>query len=134
MLTTEHRLSVRRACRVVGLARATWYTAPIDPTVRETRGSGAERLKIFVRARGIFGGSVPPDLRVGPQVPAAGATQERALDERIDLPRPRVHGDARFAALETRILDRVLQKPEPEQDAGLQGWPGVPATGLRWAI
>lgn len=57
-----------------------------------------------------------------------------ALDERIDLPRPRVHGDARFAALETRILDRVLQKPEPEQDAGLQGWPGVPATGLRWAI
>ncbi len=57
-----------------------------------------------------------------------------ALDERIDLPRPRVHGDARFAVLETRILDRVLQKPEPEQDAGLQGWPGVPATGLRWAI
>ena len=57
-----------------------------------------------------------------------------ALDERIDLPRPRVHGDARFAALETRILDRVLQKPEPEQDAGLQDWPGVPATGLRWAI
>ena len=57
-----------------------------------------------------------------------------ALDERIDLPRPRVHGDARFAALETRILDRVLQKPEPEQDAGLQGWSGVPATGLRWAI
>ena len=57
-----------------------------------------------------------------------------ALDERIDLPRPRVHGDARFAALETRILDRVLQKPEPEQDPGLQGWPDVPATGLRWAI
>ncbi|GEQ77762.1 aliphatic sulfonates import ATP-binding protein SsuB 1 [Comamonas testosteroni] len=57
-----------------------------------------------------------------------------ALDERIDLPRPRVHGDARFAALETRILDRVLQKPESEQAAGLQSWPGVPATGLRWAI
>ena len=35
MLTTEHRLSVRRACRVVGLARATWYTAPVDPTVRD---------------------------------------------------------------------------------------------------
>lgn len=57
-----------------------------------------------------------------------------ALDERIDLPRPRVHGDARFAALETRILDRVLQKPESEQAAGLPSWPGVPATGLRWAI
>ncbi|MEN2387666.1 ATP-binding cassette domain-containing protein [Comamonas sp. A7-5] len=57
-----------------------------------------------------------------------------ALDERIDLPRPRVHGDARFAALETRILDRVLQKPESEQATGLSSWPGVPATGLRWAI
>ena len=57
-----------------------------------------------------------------------------ALDERIDLPRPRVHGDARFAALETRILDRVLQKPESEQASGLPSWPGVPATGLRWAI
>lgn len=57
-----------------------------------------------------------------------------ALDERIDLPRPRVHGDARFAALETRILDRVLQKPESEQTTGLPNWPGVPATGLRWAI
>ncbi|MEN2432989.1 ATP-binding cassette domain-containing protein [Comamonas sp. F1-6] len=57
-----------------------------------------------------------------------------ALDERIDLPRPRVHGDARFAALETRILDRVLQKPESEQATGLPSWPGVPATGLRWAI
>ncbi|KGG87425.1 sulfonate ABC transporter ATP-binding protein [Comamonas thiooxydans] len=57
-----------------------------------------------------------------------------ALDERIDLPRPRVHGDARFAALETRILDRVLQKPESEQPTGLPSWPGVPATGLRWAI
>ena len=57
-----------------------------------------------------------------------------ALDERIDLPRPRVHGDARFAALETRILDRVLQKPESEQATRLPSWPGVPATGLRWAI
>ncbi|PIG08409.1 ATP-binding cassette domain-containing protein [Comamonas sp. 26] len=57
-----------------------------------------------------------------------------ALDERIDLPRPRVHGDARFAALETRILDRVLQKPESEQVPAQDRWPGVPVTGLRWAI
>ncbi|MDD2546095.1 MAG: ATP-binding cassette domain-containing protein [Burkholderiaceae bacterium] len=56
-----------------------------------------------------------------------------ALDERIDLPRPRSHGDARFAALEKRILDRVLQKPDPEPTADA-AWPGVPATGLRWAI
>lgn len=57
-----------------------------------------------------------------------------ALDERIDLPRPRVHGDARFAALETRILDRVLQKPESNPMPEQSSWLGVPATGLRWAI
>ncbi|WP_255576001.1 ATP-binding cassette domain-containing protein [Comamonas sp. Y33R10-2] len=57
-----------------------------------------------------------------------------ALDERIDLPRPRVHGDARFAALESRILDRVLQKPETESPPVQAVWPGVTATGLRWAI
>ena len=37
-----------------------------------------------------------------------------ALDQRIDLPRPRVHGEAAFAQLEKRILDRVLQKPDVE--------------------
>ena len=57
-----------------------------------------------------------------------------ALDQRIDLPRPRVHGDAAFAALEKRILDRVLQKPGAEQAADPASWPGVPAHGLRWAI
>ena len=56
-----------------------------------------------------------------------------ALDQRIDLPRPRVHGDAAFAQLEKRILDRVLQKPDPEP-AAPAGWPGVPAHGLRWAV
>ncbi|SFD66221.1 ATP-binding cassette domain-containing protein [Paracidovorax konjaci] len=64
-----------------------------------------------------------------------------ALDERVGLPRPRSHGDAAFAALEKRILDRVLQKPaSPEAEegggtgSGSGGWPGVPAHGLRWAI
>ena len=56
-----------------------------------------------------------------------------ALDQRIDLPRPRVHGDAAFAQLEKRILDRVLQKPEGEP-AHEVSWPGVPAHGLRWAV
>lgn len=59
-----------------------------------------------------------------------------ALDQRIGLPRPRTHGDAAFAALEKRILDRVLQKPgvaDPQPQPGPQ-WPGVPAHGLRWAI
>ncbi|MBI2771005.1 MAG: ATP-binding cassette domain-containing protein [Burkholderiales bacterium] len=56
-----------------------------------------------------------------------------ALDERIALARPRSQGDAAFAAIEKRILDRVLQKPQPEPAAdGL--WPGAPAHGLRWAI
>ena len=56
-----------------------------------------------------------------------------ALDQRIDLPRPRSHGDAAFAAIEKRILDRVLQKPGVEPAAEPQ-WPGVPAHGLRWAV
>jgi sulfonate transport system ATP-binding protein len=33
-----------------------------------------------------------------------------ALDLRIDLPRPRERGSAAFAALEARILDRVLRR------------------------
>ncbi|MEG0676665.1 MAG: ATP-binding cassette domain-containing protein [Comamonas sp.] len=58
-----------------------------------------------------------------------------ALDERIELPRPRVHGDPRFAALETRILDRVLQKPDVALPSlPSEPWPGVSASGLRWAI
>jgi sulfonate transport system ATP-binding protein len=56
-----------------------------------------------------------------------------ALDQRIDLPRPRAHGDAAFAAIEKRILDRVLQTPEGEP-AHEVSWPGVPAHGLRWAV
>ncbi|MDC7718618.1 ATP-binding cassette domain-containing protein [Vogesella sp. DC21W] len=34
-----------------------------------------------------------------------------ALDVRIDLPRPRQHGDTRFVAFEQHILQRVLQGP-----------------------
>ncbi|NML43244.1 ATP-binding cassette domain-containing protein [Ramlibacter sp. G-1-2-2] len=55
-----------------------------------------------------------------------------ALDERVALPRPRVH-DAAFAAIERRILDRVLQLPardEPGSPWQLQ----PPAHALRWAI
>jgi len=58
-----------------------------------------------------------------------------ALDERIDLPRPRSRGDAAFAALEKRILDRVLQRPGYEESDPTQAaWPGITAHGLRWAI
>lgn len=57
-----------------------------------------------------------------------------ALDEPILLPRPRERGQAAFAALEQRILDRVLQKPEREPTRADPDWPGAPAHGLRWAI
>ena len=59
-----------------------------------------------------------------------------ALDLRIDLPRPRHRGEARFAALEERLLERVLQRPQHElpQDALPIDWLGVPAHGVRWAI
>jgi sulfonate transport system ATP-binding protein len=57
-----------------------------------------------------------------------------ALEETIALARPRSQGDPAFAALEKRILDRVLQKPETEPAAADVNWPGLPAHGLRWAI
>lgn len=56
-----------------------------------------------------------------------------ALDERVALARPRSHGDAALAALEKRVLDRVLQKPDAQSAPDLH-WPGAPASGLRWAI
>jgi sulfonate transport system ATP-binding protein len=57
-----------------------------------------------------------------------------ALDERITLARPRSQGDAAFAAIEKRILDRVLQKPDAGVSANDSPWPGAAAHGLRWAI
>lgn len=56
-----------------------------------------------------------------------------ALDQRIALPRPRTH-DAAFAAIEKRILDRVLQKPEASPSAAGPAWPAAPAHALRWAV
>ena len=63
-----------------------------------------------------------------------------ALNEPIALARPRSQGDPAFAALEKRILDRVLQRSAPParesftHTAGEPDWPGVPAHGLRWAV
>jgi sulfonate transport system ATP-binding protein len=57
-----------------------------------------------------------------------------ALDERVPLPRPRVQGDPAFAALERRILERVLRTPAQERPAPA-AWPQpLPAHALRWAI
>lgn len=55
-----------------------------------------------------------------------------ALDERVDLPRPRVH-DAAFAALERRILDRVLRNPGTEPPPS-SVWTDPSAHALRWAV
>jgi sulfonate transport system ATP-binding protein len=64
-----------------------------------------------------------------------------ALDEVIDLPRPRSQGDAVFAALEKRILDRVLQKPAPttrqsftQPEDSEPTWPSRPFHCVRWAV
>ena len=56
-----------------------------------------------------------------------------ALDERIELPRPRSRGDAAFAAVEKRILDRVLQREDDTTPIDTT-WLPTPVSGLRWAI
>jgi sulfonate transport system ATP-binding protein len=53
------------------------------------------------------------------------------LDLPIDLPRPRHRGDARLAALESQVLDRVLALPAPPPQA--QALSPLP-TQLRWAL
>lgn len=35
ILVTEHQLSVRRACRAVGLSRTAWYRRPAEPAIRD---------------------------------------------------------------------------------------------------
>jgi sulfonate transport system ATP-binding protein len=58
-----------------------------------------------------------------------------ALDENIALARPRWHGDAEFARIEKRILDRVLQKKElPAHVPPARGSDLTPIFGLNWAI
>lgn len=39
-----------------------------------------------------------------------------ALDQRVDLPRPRQRGAAAFAELEAAVLDRVMRKADPAAD------------------
>ena len=57
-----------------------------------------------------------------------------ALDYAIDLPRPRQPGSPEFAAIEKRILDRVLQRPDREPLFVDTSWVAPPAHGVRWAI
>ncbi|MDM0111108.1 ATP-binding cassette domain-containing protein [Variovorax sp. J22R133] len=59
-----------------------------------------------------------------------------ALDEAITLARPRSQGDPAFAAIEKRILDRVLQKPDAQATSTTADahWFDPPAHALRWAV
>jgi len=52
-----------------------------------------------------------------------------AFDERVALARPRSRGQAAFAALEEKVLQRVLREP-----AGDEAVSAVPARRLRWAV
>jgi sulfonate transport system ATP-binding protein len=54
--------------------------------------------------------------------------QQLAADERVALARPRSRGDAAFAALEDRVLQRVLRQPQAEP------LPAPPAPAWRWAV
>lgn len=56
-----------------------------------------------------------------------------ALDLRIDLPRPRTR-NAAFAALEQRLLDRVLQVPDGAELTPAPVAAAIPAPQLRWAV
>ncbi|TBU99785.1 aliphatic sulfonates ABC transporter ATP-binding protein [Stutzerimonas kirkiae] len=53
------------------------------------------------------------------------------LDLSVDLARPRNRGSARLAALESRVLDQVLERPAPPEEPD----PVSPLpTQLRWAL
>jgi putative transposase len=53
LLVTEHQLSVRRACRAVGLSRTAWYRRPAAPATRD--GVVMEALLAVVEQHGRWG-------------------------------------------------------------------------------
>jgi sulfonate transport system ATP-binding protein len=57
-----------------------------------------------------------------------------ALDERVNIARPRERSDPLFGQIEKKILDRVLQQPGEAGSSTEPAWPGTPAHGLRWAV
>ncbi len=124
---------------------ALWYTTPRLLLLDEPLGAldALTRIEMHVLIEQLWHNNGFTALLVTHDVQEAVALADRvilieegaiALDERIDLPRPRSRGDARFAALEKRILDRVLQHPDEEQPAHDTSWPGLPVHGVRWAV
>ena len=63
-------------------------------------------------------------------------SQQVALDERIELARPRSHGQGGFAQHEQRVLERVLSQPDVPAVArgGIATGNVLAAPALRWAI
>ena len=63
-------------------------------------------------------------------------SQQIALDERIELARPRSHGQVGFARQEQRILDRVLSQPAARGAAreAIDAGSVLAVPALRWAI
>jgi sulfonate transport system ATP-binding protein len=57
-----------------------------------------------------------------------------ALDERVNITRPRERSNPLFGQIEKKILDRVLQQPGDAASSTEPVWPGTPAHGLRWAV
>ena len=55
------------------------------------------------------------------------------LDEAVRLPRPRARGDATFAAIEDRVLQRVLQRPGAGASAEDVSH-AIPFARCRWAV
>jgi putative transposase len=53
VLVTEHQLSVRHACRAVGLSRTAWYRRPADPATRD--GAVMEAVLAVVEEHGRWG-------------------------------------------------------------------------------
>ena len=53
ILVTEHQLSVRHACRVIGLSRTAWYRRPADPATRD--GAVVAVLGALVEQHGRWG-------------------------------------------------------------------------------
>lgn len=57
-----------------------------------------------------------------------------ALDERVDLPRPRVRGSAAFSALEARVLRAALGQPDTPGPDGRPLAPVIQIRHLRLAV
>jgi putative transposase len=53
VLVTEHQLSVRHACRAVGLSRTAWYRRPAEPATRD--GAVMEAVLAVVEQHGRWG-------------------------------------------------------------------------------